>query len=269
MSAAGTLGSLFFRARLWLLASILLAVAAWALLEVRSRRARRDWDHTLNVAVVILQLAPLDEAALPALRARSRTMETRLAAELQRYRAGAPQPVSLSLFGPLAVTAPPPQLGGDGILERASHAYAQWRYLRGINAAAGVDAGTFDSRIYVTARPANATAPALVEGASEDGGRVGTVAVDLDAAMADLALIVITHELLHTLGATDKYDATTGKVQAPAGLAEPLATPLYPQRFVEIMARNRPLSPTEEKAPDTIADVAVGPATAREIGWLR
>jgi hypothetical protein len=268
MSGKGSLGRFFFHVRVWALSSVLLAVAVWALLEVRSRRARRDWDHTLSVAVVILQLSPLDEAALPALRDRGRTMEARLASELQRYRQGAPKPVVFSFFGPLSIAQAPPQLGGDGILERAEHAYAQWRYLRGINVAAGVDPSVFDSRIYVTVRPAKTAAPALVEGASEDGGRVGTVQVDLDAAMADFALIVITHELLHTLGATDKYDAS-GKVQAPGGLAEPDAKPLYPQRFVEIMARNRPLSPTEEKAPDTIADVAVGPATAREIGWLR
>ncbi len=268
MSATGSLGRFFFRTRVWVLSSVLLAVAVWALLEVRSRRARRDWDHTVSVAVVILQLAPLNETALPALRNRSRTMETRLASELQRYRPGAPSPFSLSLIGPVAVTQPPPELGGDGFAERALHAYAQWRYLRDINVVAGVDPSAFDSRIYLTARPATAAAPALVEGASEDGGRVGTVQVDLDAAMADFALIVVTHELLHTLGATDKYDAA-GKVKAPGGLAEPDAKPLYPQRFVEIMARNRPLSLTEEKAPDTIADVAVGPATAREIGWIR
>ncbi|HVY46646.1 MAG TPA: hypothetical protein VHB21_12245, partial [Minicystis sp.] len=108
-----------------------------------------------------------------------------------------------------------------------------------------------------------------VEGESEEGGRIGTVTVELDPGMADLALTVVTHELMHTLGATDEYDATTGLARDPGGLAEPDRVPRYPQRFVEVMARGRPVRPGDERLPDTLDDVAVGPATAAEIGWAR
>ena len=40
--------------------------------------------------------------------------------------------------------------------------------------------------------------------------------------------IVITHELLHTFGATDKYDFATNRPRFPEGYAEPHANPLYP-----------------------------------------
>jgi hypothetical protein len=53
----------------------------------------------------------------------------------------------------------------------------------------------------------------------------------------------------------------------PDGLAEPDRSPRFPQRFAEIMARNRPISATEEAIPDKIDDLAVGSATAREIDW--
>ena len=45
--------------------------------------------------------------------------------------------------------------------------------------------------------------------------------------MADFALFVAAHELFHTLGATDKYDAS-GAALVPSGLAEPDLNPLVP-----------------------------------------
>jgi hypothetical protein len=35
------------------------------------------------------------------------------------------------------------------------------------------------------------------------------------------------------------------------------------------MARNRPVSPEEEDPPVSLEELAVGPTTAREIGWTR
>lgn len=108
----------------------------------------------------------------------------------------------------------------------------------------------------------------MVEGESEEGGRVGVVDVELDDSMADFALFVATHELFHTLGATDKYDEA-GRTLLPAGLAEPSRVPLLPQAYAEVMARNRPVGPGLEVPPESLDELAVGPATAREIGWTR
>jgi hypothetical protein len=107
-----------------------------------------------------------------------------------------------------------------------------------------------------------------VEGASQEGGTVGVVEVELDRTMVDFALFVTTHELLHLLGAKDKYDAS-GRSLVPEGLAEPEQRPLYPQRHAEVMARNVALSPTEERPPESLSDLKVGATTAREIGWVR
>jgi len=79
----------------------------------------------------------------------------------------------------------------------------------------------------------------------------------------------MAHELLHTFGATDKYDLATGLPQYPDGFADPQLSPRYPQQLAEIMAVKTPLSATEARMPDNLADERVGAVTAREIGWIR
>jgi hypothetical protein len=79
--------------------------------------------------------------------------------------------------------------------------------------------------------------------------------------------IVIAHELLHTLGATDKYAPTSNLPRYPEGFAEPDASPRYPQRRTELMAGRRPISPTTAEMPESLRNVMVGSRTAEEIGW--
>jgi len=79
--------------------------------------------------------------------------------------------------------------------------------------------------------------------------------------------MIIAHELLHTLGATDKYDPLTALPLFPAGFAEPDLNPLYPQRAAELMGGRIPLDPARAVIPDSLAEVEIGPATAFEIGW--
>ena len=38
--------------------------------------------------------------------------------------------------------------------------------------------------------------------------------------------------------------------------------------YFEIMARNVPLSATDERPPENLEELAVGPTTARGIGWI-
>lgn len=79
--------------------------------------------------------------------------------------------------------------------------------------------------------------------------------------------IVIAHELMHTVGATDKY-SDHGDPVFPEGFAEPNRKPLYPQRRAEIMAGRIPLSPHHWKMADSLRTVVVGAQTAREIHWI-
>ena len=79
--------------------------------------------------------------------------------------------------------------------------------------------------------------------------------------------MVIAHEILHTLGATDKYDPETLQPLFPQGYAEPERNPRFPQSRAEIMAGRRASSEREAEMPDSLDETVVGPQTAREIHW--
>jgi len=80
--------------------------------------------------------------------------------------------------------------------------------------------------------------------------------------------IIIAHELLHTVGATDKYDSNKQAV-FPHGYAEPDKSPLFPQSLAEIMAVTIPASPTESNMASSLAQCIIGNKTAEEINWLQ
>ena len=98
-------------------------------------------------------------------------------------------------------------------------------------------------------------------------GLIGVVHTFAQRSMSGSNSIIIAHELLHTLGATDKYDPSNGLPVFPKGFAEPDRQPLYPQPKAEIMAGRRALSPTDAQLPASLSAVVVGPATAAEIRW--
>ena len=77
--------------------------------------------------------------------------------------------------------------------------------------------------------------------------------------------VIIAHEFLHTLGATDKYDPSDGQPIAPEGLGEPGREPLYPQRYAEIMGGRIALARNDAVVPKSLKYVVIGPLTASEI----
>ena len=79
--------------------------------------------------------------------------------------------------------------------------------------------------------------------------------------------IVLTHELLHILGASDKYNLANGQPSAPQGLANPLQSPLYPQQRAEIMGGRIATSAQTWDRPTSLSSCVIGELTAREIGW--
>ena len=80
--------------------------------------------------------------------------------------------------------------------------------------------------------------------------------------------IVIAHELLHTVGASDKYDVDNQPV-FPDGYAEPLQSPLFPQTLAEIMAGKTPSSSNQSEMAKSLEYCIIGEKTAIEINWLR
>lgn len=100
-------------------------------------------------------------------------------------------------------------------------------------------------------------------------GMLGIVNAFASKKMTPANAVVITHEILHTLGATDKYDLSTGQPLFPDGYVEADRDPRYPQELAEIMAGKIPLSKSKAAIPRGLHQVIVGQQTAREINWLK
>ena len=77
--------------------------------------------------------------------------------------------------------------------------------------------------------------------------------------------VIIAHEFLHTLGATDKYDPATGLPSFPLGYAEPDRSPRYPQKLAEIMGGRIPMADDHADIPQSLRYVIIGDTTATEI----
>jgi len=265
MSREGT-HTVASRVRLGILLGLLAATLAWAWHELRSRRARNEWQRPLEVAVAFVQLGVVDPAVVQALRARFPALEARLADEYRRHGGQLARPIHFMLFGPVTVDRPPPPDPDETLLSLARHTYERWRWTHAVDVGSDLHAQGFDSRIYLLLRAPHDSKRSFVEGSSELGGRVGVARIELDVTTIDLALFVVTHELFHTLGASDKYDAN-GATVIPDGLVEPERVPLYPQRYAEVMTRNLVVAPGAEHPPDSLAELGVGALTAHELGW--
>jgi len=77
--------------------------------------------------------------------------------------------------------------------------------------------------------------------------------------------VIIAHEFLHTLGATDKYDPITGSPNYPEGFAEPERTPRFPQCYAEIMGGRIAVSESDHMVPKGLRYAVIGEQPATEI----
>jgi hypothetical protein len=251
--------------RIFLLLAVLLAVALHAWLD---RTATQSWREPLWVG-----LYPLDgdgsrqaQEYVAALTARDfAAIEQFFNREAARYGLKLEQPVHLELYPPGSKLPP--------ALDRAAGplGVAWWSLkLRWFAAQATRVPGRAPPRIRLFLVYHD---PATLERAPDSHGLqkglVGVVHLFADPAMAGTNNIVIAHELLHTVGASDKYQLGNGAPLFPIGYADREQQPLYPQQRAEIMAGRRPLSAYQWDMPHSLAAVVVGPETAREIRWLQ
>ncbi len=124
-----------------------------------------------------------------------------------------------------------------------------------------------DARMFVLYQKGNPNV-LLERSVGIKNGSYGVVNAVASRQMAARNRIIITHELLHILGASDKYDLYTGQPFAPDGLANPAQNPLYPQKRAEIMGARIATSATRWRRPASLKSCVIGTSTAAEIGWL-
>ena len=111
-----------------------------------------------------------------------------------------------------------------------------------------------------------ATTSALRHSVGLQGGMIGIINGFAHKSYRGSNHVVIIHELMHTLGATDKY-GPGGVPVHPGGFAEPYRTPLFPQKKAEIMGGRIPISANQSRMPESLKQVVVGTVTAIEINW--
>jgi hypothetical protein len=114
-----------------------------------------------------------------------------------------------------------------------------------------------------------ARTPALAHSLGLEKGMLGVANVFATPRQAGSNNVVLAHEMLHTLGATDKYDLQTTLPIFPDGYAEPNRSPRYPQESAELMGGRIPVSEKRAQIPDDLTQCTVGAATARELKWLK
>jgi hypothetical protein len=256
----------FRRARIAALLGVLLFTTAWGAWTAWNRHVRTRWDRPLQVGLVLLdRQGGLDPEHW---RLGASVLSSRLAAEMERWRGPGPAPFQITVVGPLRWEGGFPMTPASGsFLDRVRHALDVWSVSREVDRLAGGAAGGFDLRVLFLADTMGGGPVGFAEGA---GAWNGEVALVRGSAAGDLSipLQAIGHELLHTVGATDKYDAS-GRARDPAGLADPGRDPRYPQLHAEWMVGEIPTGPGAGRLADSLEEVQVGPATAREIGWVR
>lgn len=258
-------GGFFRTLRISLLLIVLLAVAGDAWL---TRLRTTDWSDSLWVSVYPINadgspataryIATLDNASFAA-------VEAFLASEAERYGVPQSSPMQLRLAPEVRERPPAPPPNGQRLAVMAwslEMRYWAWRIQR--------EYGGPPSNIQVFVQyfdPERTERVAHSLGLEK--GLIGVVNAFASARMARQNNVVIAHELLHTVGASDKYDPDTGRPVHPQGYAEPDLEPLHPQRYAEIMGGRIPLSERAAEIPDSLDETLIGPETAAEINWLR
>ena len=184
--------------------------------------------------------------------------------EGERYGVAPVPPIDLFVAPAVTALPPPPPFGAGTVTIMAwSLRLRFWAYWHDTHKGPKPDV-----RVFVLYYDP-ALRPKLPHSTGLQKGQLGLVHAFADADMAASNDIVIAHEVLHTLGATDKYVPASNQPLFPDGYAEPEAKPLYPQKFAEIMAGRIALSLTHAETPRSLKRVVIGAKTAREINWVK
>ena len=253
---------MFRRLRIAVLLSVLAFVAA---AEFLAARRSTDWDETLwvNVYPVAADGADSARAHVDTVSSAEFTDLERFFAEQARVR-GLPLDMPFKLNVSKVAIAPPPSLAPD---PSALDALVWSLRMRWIAARLEWSNPAPDADIVVLAVFHDDTSAVLDRSRALEKGLIVVANLFASNGAREQNQVVLAHELLHTLGATDKYDPRTNQPLYPEGYADPDARPRFPQTRAELMAGRIPRSETEAVIPASLRAVVIGAATAHEIGW--
>lgn len=192
-------------------------------------------------------------------------LEEYFSAEARRYQLNIRRPVMVRL-GPVISEVPPAPPAVDGHLFEIMHWSLNFRMFSWQH---HPDVGVpVDIKLYLLFYNASKHSH-LLHSTALNKGRIGRVNLFADARHHDVNMVVVAHELLHTLKATDKYDLANNEPLFPQGYVEPYAQPVYPQSMAEIMAGRIPETEHSSRMARHLNETVISRKTAREIGWLK
>lgn len=254
---------MFRTLRILILVVVLVLVAASAWL---TKQRTTSWQQPLRVAIFPINgdrseasARYISELKLDAFDPVAEFMRR----EAARYGLALKAPVEMFLAQRIDRTPPAPPFGGNAV--QVMLWSLQMRYWAWVNAR--FDGPKPHVRVFVLYHdPQHVTRVSHSLGLQK--GLIGVVNAFASQAQAAQNDVVIAHELLHTLGATDKYDLHTNQPFFPDGYAEPDRQPLLPQAYAEIMAGRVPLTQADAEMPGSLDEALIGGKTAREINWL-
>jgi hypothetical protein len=255
---------MFKKIRVALLLSTLLFVA---LGEFLAARRSTDWDDTLWVDVYLINGDRLDSTQryIDSIDAREFAgVDEFFAAEAKRYGVAIDQPFRLNVVGQYRDDLPTPGT-------RPSLLGTMWWSLEMRWLAFKLDWQSSGPKPDIVGFAIYHDSAASVVLDRSMALRKGLIAVTNLFASRDARgsnQVVLAHELLHTLGATDKYSLASNLPEFPDGFAEPTLKPRLPQKKAELMAGRIPLDEDHAEMPESLRSVVVGRLTAEEIGWL-
>lgn len=244
---------------------LLLILASVALGAWRAKTRSVEWKRDLPVNIYLIN-GDGSENATDYLRSLTvddfKPIKTFMHDEAERYGRSSKASIEIKLGGIVETLPPVPPRNGSALDAVAwSLKMRWWAYRSADTSGPGPQVKMF--LLYFD--PAQSNRMSHSTGLQK--GLIGLVNVFASRDMAKQNNVVIAHEFLHTLGATDKYDPATNLPLYPDGYANPDLQPLVPQRFAEIMAGRTPVSQIEATIPESLDDVVIGGLTAQEINW--
>lgn len=252
---------MFKAIRIGILLLILFFVAVSTLLtQARST----DWDSSLWVKIYPINADGSDVSGRYIDKLEVKTfsgIEEFVVREIARYGHDLRRPVRIELGR--EIPEQPPTLGGEPTAWRVMLWSLKIRWW----ASSVTDEQDYpapDVRIFVRYHSPN-NAIRLENSVGLQKGMVGIVNGVANRRQKGRNNVIIAHEFLHTLGATDKYDPADGNPVFPQGYGEPDRSPLFPQRYAEIMGGRIAMSELDAVVPKSLRYAVIGEQTAEEI----
>lgn len=250
--------------RIFLLLLILLFVSlgTW-LAKIRST----DWDTPLWVVIYPINgdnSEVVDEYIQNLTKASFESIESFMQEEAEHFKLGLRDPVTVKL-APETHELPPQPPMERNILKTIwwSLNLRYWAYSHN-----NFKGPKPDIQIYVVYFDPKTTSR-VAHSLGLEKGLIGVVNAFASKKMSKQNMVVITHEMLHTLGASDKYQSANNQPIYPVGYAQPDLNPPLPQTYAEIMGGRIPVTENRSVMPLSLNKTVIGEYTALEINWIQ